>query len=361
MRGEDVKSGTMFSYVDLEDRIPKDHPLRDHRRFVDTILRELSPRFDAIYSTEGRPSIPPEQLLRALILQLLYTVRSERLLMEQLEYNLLFRWFVGLGIDDPVWVPSTFSKNRDRLLDGDIAKAFLAQVVEEARARDLLSDEHFTVDGTLMEAWASQKSFQPKDKPGKPQGPNPTVNWHKQKRSNKTHASTTDPDARNARKAQGQAAKLSYQGNVLMDNRHGLLVDAEAVIVTGTSEVDTAIAMLDRLPERERRRTVAGDKGYDQQRFVREARERNITPHVAQNTTNRRSAIDARTTRHPGYLVSQRCRKLVEQTFGWEKTIGLLAKLRHRGQARVDWVFVFTTAVYDMVRIRTLERVRASP
>ncbi|MGH8525601.1 MAG: IS5 family transposase [Gammaproteobacteria bacterium] len=365
MRGEDAKSTSMFSYVALEDRIPADHPLRDHRKFLDTVLRELSPRFEAIYSRIGRPSIPPEQLLRALVIQLLYTIRSERLLMEQLHYNLLFRWFVGLGIDDPVWVPTVFSKNRDRLLEGDIAKAFLAEVVEEANRRNLLSDEHFTVDGTLMEAWASQKSFKPKDTepPAETEPPaggngdrNPDVDWHKQKRSNETHASTTDPDARLAKKGQGQEAKLSYQGNVLMDNRHGIVVDAEAVIVGGTTEVDTALAMLDRLPESGRRRTVAGDKGFDQQRFVSESRERNITPHVAQNTKNRRSAIDGRTTRHSGYNVSQIRRKLIEQGFGWGKTIGLLRQLRHRGCDRVDWVFTFTTAVYDMVRIRTLAR-----
>jgi len=358
MRGEDAKSATMFSYVALEDRIPADHPLRDHRKFLDKVLRELSPRFEEIYSKVGRPSIPPEQLLRALVIQLLYSVRSERLLMEQLQYNLLFRWFVGLGIDDPVWVPTVFSKNRDRLLEGDIAKAFLATVVAEAERRNLVSNEHFTVDGTLMEAWASQKSFQSKEK--KPRrgkgGRNPNMDWHKQKRSNETHASTTDPDARSAKKAQGQEAKLRYQGNVLMENRHGLVVDAEAVIVGGTTEVDTALVLLDRQPESDRRRTVGGDKGFDQQRFVQEVRARNLTPHVAQNTTNRRSAIDGRTTRHSGYAESQRRRKLVEQGFGWDKTIGLLHKLRHRGRARVNWVFTFTTAVYDMVRIRTLTR-----
>lgn len=361
MRGEDVKSTTMFSYVALEDRIPADHPLRFHRKFVDGVLAELSPRFERIYSRIGRPSIPPEQLLRALVIQLLYSIRSERLLMEQLDYNLLFRWFVGLGIDDPVWVATVFSKNRDRLLEGDIAKAFLAEVVEEANRRNLLSDEHFTVDGTLLEAWASQKSFRPKDKEPPAGNPaadrNPDVNWHKQKRSNETHASTTDPDARQAKKGQGQEAKLSYQGNVLMDNRHGLVVDAEAVIVGGTTEVDTALEMMDRLPASGRKRTVGGDKGFDQERFVSESRARNFTPHVAQNTSNRRSAIDGRTTRHNGYKVSQIRRKLIEEGFGWGKTTGLLHKLRHRGLDRVDWVFTFTTAVYDMVRIRTLARV----
>jgi hypothetical protein len=257
-----------------------------------------------------------------------------------------------------VWVPTTFSKNRDRLLEGDVARAFLAAVVAEAKRRDLVSDDHFTVDGTLMEAWASQKSFRPKDEePGDgPQGRNPEVDFRKQKRSNETHESKTDPDARLARKAKGQEARLSYQGNVLMENRHGLVVRAEVAIVTGTSEVDTGLAMLDRLPRRERRRTVGADKLYDQQRFVKGAREHNFTPHVAQNTTNRRSAIDGRTTRHPGHAVSPRRRKLVEQGLGWKKTIGLLRKLRHRGRHKVDWIFTFTAGVYNMVRIRTLER-----
>jgi transposase len=346
--------------VSLEDRIPQDHPLRDYRRFLDAVLRELSPLFDEIYADEGRRSIPPEQLLRALVLQLLYSIRSERQLMEQMDYNLLFRWFVGLGIDDRVWVPTTFSKNRDRLLEGQVAKAFLAAVVAEAKRRDVVSDDHFTVDGTLMEAWASQKSFRPKDEePGDgPQGRNPEADFRKEKRSNETHESKTDPDARLARKANGQEARLSYQGNVLMENRHGLVVDAEVAIVTGTSEVDTALAMLDRLPRRERRRTVGADKIYDQERFVKEARARRFTPHVAQNTTNRRSRIDGRTTMHTGYAESQRRRKLVEQGFGWEKTVGLLRKVRHRGRDKVDWVFVFAVGVYDMIRIRTVERER---
>jgi transposase len=362
MRGRDARSSSLFSYVSLEDRIPKDHPLRDHRRFLDGVLAELSPRFEQMYSKIGRPSIPPEQLLRALVIQLLYSIRSERQLMEQMDYNLLFRWFVGLGIDDPVWVPTVFSKNRDRLLEGDVAKAFLAAVVAEAERRDLLSDEHFTVDGTLMEAWASQKSFRPKgEAPGNgSEGRNPDVDFRNEKRSNETHESTTDPDARLAKKAKGQEARLSYQGNVLMENRHGLVVDAEVAIVTGTSEVDTALTMLERLPVRQQRCTVGADKLYDQQGFVVGARARKFTPHVAQNTTNRRSAIDGRTTRHPGYAVSQRRRKLVEQSMGWKKTIGMLRKLRHRGRAKVDWIFTFTAGVYDMVRIRTLERAEGS-
>lgn len=357
MRGSDERPRVLFSYVDLERRVPQDHPLRDYRKFMDKLLVELSPRFDEMYSAFGRPSIPPEQLLRALVLQLLYTIRSERLLMEQIDYNLLFRWFVGLGIDDPVWVPTVFSKNRERLLDGDIANAFLAGVVAEARARDLLSDEHFTVDGTLLEAWASHKSFRPKDEPpGAAGGRNSDVDFRGSRRTNDTHASTTDPDARLARKGKGREAKLSYQGNVLMDNRHGLVVGAEIAIVTGTSEAEGALTLIDRLPAKRRRRTVGADKLYDQKPFVEGARTRNFTPHVAQNTAGRRSSVDGRTTRHPGYAISQRCRKLVEQGFGWDKTIGLLHKLRHRGEARVGWIFPFTVAVYDMVRIRTLTR-----
>jgi len=362
MRGSDEKSRVLFSFVDLEDRVPQDHPLRDYRQFLDKLLVELSPRFDTMYSVFGRPSIPPEQLLRALVLQLLYTIRSERLLMEQIDYNLLFRWFVGLGIDDPVWVPTVFSKNRDRLLDGDIANAFLAGVVAEARARDLLSDEHFTVDGTLLEAWASHKSFRPKgDPPDASGGRNPEVDFHGQRRTNDTHASTTDPDARLARKGKGRESRLSYQGNVLMDNRHGLAVGADIAIVSGTSEVKSALNLMDGLPATGKRRTVGADKLYDQKPFVAGARERKFTPHVAQNTSGRSSCVDGRTTRHAGYAVSQRCRKKVEQGFGWQKTIGLLHKLRHRGKARVGWIFPFTVAVYDMIRIRTLTKAGVCP
>jgi transposase len=358
MRGPDARSSSLFSYVHLEDRVPKDHPLRDYRKFLDGILVGLSPRFNKMYSAVGRPSIPPEQLLRALVLQLLYTIRSERLLMEQIDYNLLFRWFIGLGIDDPVWVPTVFTKNRDRLLKGNVAKAFLAAVVEEARRRDLLSDDHFTVDGTLLEAWASQKSFKPKaSDPGDQSGGtrNPDADFRGQKRSNETHESKTDPDARLARKGSGREAKLSYQANALMDNRHGLVVDTEVAIVTGTSEVDSALTLMGRQPKQKRRRTVGADKLFDQARFVEGARQRNFTPHVAQNTKGRRSAVDGRTTRHSGYTESQRRRKLIEQGFGWKKTIGLLHKLRHRGRERVGWIYILTAGVYNMIRIRTLK------
>ena len=356
MRGTDRKQSQLFSYVSLEERVPRKHPLRLMRKFTDRILAELSPRFEAIYAKQGRPSIPPEQLLRALLLQVLYSIRSERLLMEQLDYNLLFRWFVGLELDDKVWVPTVFTKNRDRLLEGEIAEAFLQGVVREARRRRLLSDEHFTVDGTLLEAWASQKSFQPKDGP-----PSSGGNFRGGKRSNQTHASRTDPDARMARKGRGKEAKLSYQANVLMDNRHGIIVGTQVAPASGTAERESALVLLDRLPERKRRRTLGADKGYDTRDFVAGVRERGFTPHVARNRSGRRSAIDRRTTRHPGYEESQLRRHLIEQGFGWDKTVGLLRKLRHRGRERVAWVFTFTVAVYDLVRMRTLVMAGVSP
>jgi transposase len=355
MRGERREESQLFSYIPLEERIPADHPLRAIRSFVDPVLAELSPRFEALYAGTGRRSIPPEQLLKALLLQVLYSVRSERMLCEQLQYNLLFRWFVGLGMDDKVWVPTTFTKNRDRLLEGDIAEGFFAGVVAEARRRGWLSEEHFTVDGTLLEAYASQKSFRPKDEPpgASPGGRNPEVNFRGERRSNETHASRTDPDARLARK-KGSESKLAYQANTLMENRNGLITATEVVHATGTAECEAALAMIDRLPARGRQRTLGADKGYDNRAFVAALRERKMTPHVAQNTSNRRSAIDARTTRHEGYATSQRKRKLIEQGFGWQKTIGLMRKLRHRGLETVRWMFTFTTAVYNLVRMRTL-------
>lgn len=360
MRGADQQQGALFSVVSLEARIPRDHPLRVMRALVDGALVELSPRFEAMYARTGRPSVPPEQLLRALLLQILYTVRSERLLMEQLDYNLLFRWFVGLAVDDAVWVPTTFTKNRDRLLAGDVATAFLAAVVGEARRRGLLSDEHFTVDGTLLEAWASQKSFRPKDESDVPPPDdtgNPTVSFHGQRRSNVTHASTTDPDARLARKGNGKEAKLSYAAHVLMDNRHGLAVGTRVTPASGTAECDAALSLVAALPARAGRRTLGADKGYDVRRVIEGLRAAGVTPHVAQHTTRRRSTIDGRTTRHAGYAASQRRRKLIEEGFGWSKTVGLLRKLRHRGLATVGWIFTFTQAAYNLVRLRTLLRV----
>ena len=356
MRGREPEQRVLFSYVNIETRIPREHPLRIVKLLVDEVLRQLSPRFDTMYARGGRPSVPPEQLLRALLIQILYSVRSERLLMEQLDYNLLFRWFVGLGIDDEVWVPETFSVNRDRLLEAEVAHAFFQAVVDQARSRNLLSDDHFTVDGTLLEAWASQKSFRPIDEPPgpKPGGRNPEVDFRGEKRSNATHRSTTDPDARLMKKG-NTTARLCYVASALMENRHGLIVDTEVEHATGTAECDSALAMLDRLPKRKRRRTLGADKLYDTRDFVRGCRERGVTPHVAQNITGQRgSMIDARTTRHPGYAVSQRKRKLVEQGFGWDKTIGLLDKLHHRGKKLVGWIYAFTSAAYNLVRLRTL-------
>jgi transposase len=357
MRGDDRETGYVFSYLSPEERVPADHPLRMIRRMTDAIFDRLSPRFDRLYSTIGRPSIAPEKLLRALLVQGLYTVRSERLLMEQLQYNLLFRWFVGLSMDDPVWDATTFTKNRDRLLEGDIAAAFFEAVLAEAKAAGLVSDEHFTVDGTLLEAWASQKSFRRRDTPpDTPDDPgNPTVNFRGDARKNDTHHSTTDPDARLYKKSSGSEAKLAYLGHLLMENRHGLIVDALVTAATGTAERDAALVMLGELPD-SGRVTVGGDKNYDTRDFVHTSREMGITPHVAQypETGRRGSAIDGRTTRHAGYDVSQRKRKLVEQAFGWMKTVGLLRKLHHRGGPLVEWVFTFHAAAYNLVRLRTL-------
>lgn len=356
MRGDDRQQGAMFSYVSLEQRVPENHPLRPIRAMVDQALTELSEAFEALYSRVGRPSIPPEKLLRALLLQVLYTVRSERMLMEQLDYNLLFRWFVGLGMDDAVWVPTVFSKNRDRLLEGDIAKEFFARVLAQAKKRHLLSAEHFTVDGSLIEAWAGQKSFKTKEAMGDPppdDSGNPTVDFHGEKRSNVTHQSTTDPEARLFRKGKGREAKLSYMGHVLMENRNGLVVDAELTQATGKAEREAAVNLLEQVPG-SGSVTVGADKAYDTQDFVAQARALDVTPHVAQNTSGRKSAIDGRTTRHAGYAISQRCRKRVEEIFGWMKTIGLMRKTRHKGMDRVGWMFVFAATAYNLVRMRNL-------
>ena len=356
MRGEDQRQSAMFSYVSLEQRVPEDHPLRKLLPMVNEALAELSPRFESLYSRVGRPSIAPEKLLRALLLQVLYSIRSERMLIEQLDYNLLFRWFVGLGLDDPVWVPTVFTKNRDRLLEGEIAEAFFALVLQQASKKRLLSSEHFTVDGTLIEAWAGQKSFRKKDA-GPPEPPddpgNPTVNFHGEKRSNETHQSTTDPQARLYRKGNSQEAKLAYLGHVLMENRNGLVVDTRVTEAQGRAEREAALDMLKSIPG-PRRRTVGADKGYDTRDFVAQARSLAVTPHVAQNTSRRRSAIDGRTTQQPGYSVSQRVRKRVEEIFGWLKTVGLMRKTRHKGVARVGWMFTFAAAVYNLVRMRNL-------
>ena len=358
MRGPDTQQSAMFSYLSPEERVPTGHPLRRIREMVDRALKALSPAFEEIYSAFGRPSIAPEKLLRALLLQVLYTIRSERLLIEQLEYNLLFRWFIGLDMDEAVWVPTVFSKNRDRLLAGDIAEKFFAQVLEQARDARLLSDEHFSVDGTLIEAWASQKSFQKKkggEAPPKDNDPsNPTIDFRGEERRNDTHESTTDPDARLARKSSGQEAKLAYCGNILIENRHGLVVDTELLQCNGTAERDAAMVMAERLEGTERV-TMGADKGYDTQEFVHEMRGMNVTPHVAQNEKRRGgSAIDRRTTRHSGYQISQQKRKRIEEVFGWLKTVGMLRKTRHRGVFKVGWVFTFAATAYNLVRMRNL-------
>lgn len=361
MRGDDFNQAAVFSYLSPEDRVPTDHPLRAIRQMVDAVLIELSPAFDQLYARTGRPSVPPEKLLRALLLQVLYTVRSERLLMEELDYNLLFRWFVGLNMDDRVWAPTTFTKNRQRLLDGHIAERFFERVLAQARALGLLSDEHFTVDSTLIEAWASLKSFRPRDAHDAPPPDdpgNPTVNFRGERRSNATHASTTDPEARLARRGAGREAKLCYQGHVLMENRHGLAVAACVTHATGTAERETGVVLAGRVAKC-RRVTLGADKGYDTADFVAEVRSLNVTPHVAQHTSGRGSAIDGRTTRHPGYAISQHIRTRVEEIFGWLKTVGLLRKVRHRGKPKVDWVFVFATAIYNLIRIRNLSEAPA--
>jgi len=344
MRGKDEQQLDVFSYISPEQRVPQDHPLRSLRAMTDEALLQLQPRFNRLYAKTGRPSIAPEKLLRALLLQVLYSVRSERMLMEQLDYNLLFRWFVGLNMDDSVWDVTVFTKNRERLLDGDTAEAFFQAVLQQARERDLLSDEHFTVDGTLLEAWASLKSFQRKD--GKPPAPpddpgNAAVDFHGEKRSNQTHESKTDPDAKLARKGRGKEAKLSYNGNLLVENRNGLIVNTELFEANGTAERDAALLMLEQITGT-KQVTVGGDKGYDTADFVAECRNLKVTPHVAQNLERPGgSAIDARTTQHSGYAISQRKRKRIEECFGWLKTIALLRKVRHRGIFKVGWVFTF--------------------
>jgi len=357
MRGEDHQQSQMFSYVSPEMRVRKDHPLRAIRAMVDEILRRLSPRLGRMYSEVGRPSIPPEQLLRAQLLQMLYSIRSERLLMEEIDYNLLFRWFIGLNLDEEVWDPTVFTKNRDRLLEAEVAKEFLAEVVGQAQQQGLTSDEHFSVDGTLLEAWASTKSFQSKKgKPGPPPDDpgNPTVDFRGQRRSNQTHESKTDPDALLARKGDGKESKLSYSGNLLIENRNGLIVSAEVLTANGTAERDAALAMLEQIPG-QKRVTVGGDKGYDTRDFVAECRHMGVTPHVAQNLERRGgSAIDRRTTQPRGYGLSQKKRKRIEECFGWLKTIALLRKLRHRGLGKVDWIFTFACAAYNLVRMRNL-------
>jgi len=352
MRGADEKQEAMFSYVSPEKRVPSEHPLRPIREMVDTVLKEMSPRFARLYAKVGRPSIAPERLLRALLLQIFYSIRSERLLMEQLDYNLLFRWFVGMEMDEGVWDHAVFSKNRERLLNEEIAEAFFQRVL--GIAQPYLSDEHFTVDGTLIEAWASPKSFRPKDEEPGTGNRNGEVNFHGETRSNDTHQSTPDPEARLYKKTKGSEAKLSYLGHGLMENRNGLLVKTGVTLAGGTAERDAALGMAKKMAGR-KRLTLGGDKNYDTRDFVRALRHLRVTPHVAQNTTNRSSAIDGRTTRHAGYAVSQQKRKRVEQSFGWMKMIGMLRKVKLRGREKVGWLFTFVGAAYNLVRLQRLQ------
>jgi transposase len=363
----------MFSYVDLEERIPSSHPLRKIREIVNAVLAALDAEFAKLYAADGRPSIAPERLLRAALIQILFSIRSERQLMEQMQYNLLFRWFVGLGIEDPVWVPTVFTKNRDRLLNTDIARKFLAAILAHKQVAPLLSDEHFSVDGTLIEAWASLKSFQPKagtggaeppaDASGSGQeaapvsgtadkGRNAEVNFHGSKRSNETHASLTDPDARLFRKGEGKEARLCYMGHALMENRHGLVVEASLTHADGHAERNAALAMIEPRADRPVRITLGADKGYDAEDFVNELKSMNVTPHVAAKAKG--SAIDGRTTRHAGYVISQRIRKRIEEAFGWSKTVGPAAKTMLRGLDRVGAQFTFTLAAYNLVRLPRL-------
>ncbi len=352
MRGEDSKQEAMFSYLSPEKRVPSEHPLRRIRPMVDAVLEEMSPRFARLYSEVGRPSIAPERLLRALLLQILYSVRSERLLMEQLDYNLLFRWFVGMEMDEGVWNHAVFSKNRERLLNEEIAELFFERVL--GLAKPYLSDEHFTVDGTLIEAWASHKSFRPKDQGPGPSDGNREEDFHGEKRSNRTHQSTTDPEARLYKKSAGSEAKLAYLGHALMENRHGLLVRVRLTEATGTAEREAALGMVKKIGRR-KRVTLGGDKGYDTHDLVRGLRKLQVTPHVAQNNTNRSSAIDGRTTRHAGYAISQQKRKRIEQSFGWMKIIGMLKKVKLRGREKVSWLFTFVGAAYNLYRLGRLE------
>ena len=358
MRGDDEICGSLFSYIDLEDRVRADHPLRPIREIANAALAGLSGDLATLYSSMGRPSVPPEKLPRAMLLQAFYSVRSERQLMERIEFDLLFRWFVGIGIDDPVWDHSSFSKNRDRLLEGEIAAKFLTAVLSQPRVKRLLSSEHFSVDGTLIQAWASMKSFKPKEPPGNDGGGgggrNAPSDFRGQKRSNATHRSTSDPDARLYRKGPGMEARLCYIGHGLMENRSGLLVDARLTLVSGHAERLAALDMIEPVAERPVAVTLGADKSYDAADFVEELRTLNVRPHVAQNTSGRRSAIDKRTTRHPGYAESQRIRKRIEEAFGWIKTVAGLRQTKLRGRAKVAWAFTFAVAAYNLVRAPAL-------
>jgi transposase len=385
MRGSDEKTGSLFSYIDLEERVPAGHPLRLIRRVVNDALASLDADFEGLYAADGRPSIPPERLIRASLLQILFSIRSERQLMEQMDYNLLFRWFVGLGIDDAVWVPTVFTKNRDRLLTSEMSRKVMAAILAYPEVKPLLSDEHFSVDGTLIKAWASVKSFQPNeaappedDDPGDSPTPptdeaapnadktatppmpttarpnrNAEVDFRGEKRSNATHVSTTDPDARLYKKSPGAGAMLCFMGHTLMENRNGLIVQADLTQADGYAERKAALDMLNRhSPGSTRRLTLGADKGYDSADFVADLRKMCVTPHIAQKA--RYSAIDGRTTRHPGYALSQRCRKKIEEPFGWGKTVGRMVQTVHRGTERVRAKFTMTMAACNLARLPRL-------
>jgi transposase len=362
MRGGDEQTGELFSYVNLEKRVRSDHPLRSIRGLVNDALVALEQEFAALYAPIGRPSIPPEKLLRAMLLQAFYSIRSERQLMERLEFDLLFRWFVGIGVDDAAWDHSVFSKNRERLLEGDIAAKLLSAVLAHPRVRRLLSTDHFSVDGTLIEAWASMKSFKPKDGSDEPpadgDGRNREVDFHGEKRSNDTHASTTDPEARLYRKGPGKEAKLCFMGHALMENRNGLVVDACLTPADGHAERVAALHMIEPHADRPQAITLGADKAYDAEDFVNELRSMKVTPHVAQNTSGRSSAIDGRTTRHAGYAVSQRIRKRIEEAFGWIKMVAGLEQTKFRGCDRVGWAFSFAATAYNLTRLRSCWRRR---
>jgi len=354
MRGSDSQQQMMFSYISPEARVPKNHPLRPIRKMANKALAELSPIFKEMYSNTGRRSIAPEKLLRSLLLQILYSIRSERMLVEQLDYNLLFRWFVGLSLDDPIWDHSSYSKNRDRILSSDVTVEFLRQTYNQAEEANLISDDHFTVDGTLIEAWASLKSFRPKDNDDSSDsgqnGRNPKVDFHGEKRRNDTHESTTDPESRLFRKGKGKEAKLSYMGHVLMENRNGLVADTRVTKATGTAEREAALEMIEDVPGNHQI-TVGADKNYDTIKFVTLLRMLRATPHVAQK---KYSAIDGRTTRHEGYRNSQKTRKRVEEIFGWMKTVGWLRKAKYRGEEKIDSLFTFAAVAYNLTRMRNL-------
>lgn len=356
MRGQEDQQANLFSYISLEDRVPKSHPIRTVRKIVDRAIDGMECHIDSMYSDQGRPSIAPERLIRALLLQILYSVPSERQLMERINYDLLFRWFVGLDIDDPVWHPTTFTKNRDRLLQADLAEAFFDQITKQAAAKKYLSRDHFTADGTLIEACASMKSFRPKsgdsdDHDGGSGGRNPERDFHNEKRSNKTHQSTTDPDSRLYKKGEGKEAKLCYMGHLLTENRHGFIVDTELSLATGKAERESAFAMMVRRATTPSR-TLGADKGYDDYGFIQDLRALKVSPHIAAKET---SCLDGRTIGTEGYSISQRKRKQIEECFGWMKTVGLMRKLRHRGLAKVGWIFQFTAAAYNIVRLKNME------